>query len=50
MIKNQAILSGSFTTPKTIPEPGNTTALIGMGIMGVGLRVCRSKYKREEAI
>ena len=43
--KSQAVLSGSFTTPKTIPEPENTTALVGMGIIGVALLVSRSKNK-----
>jgi len=47
--KSQAVLSGSFTTPKTIPEPGNTTALIGMGIIGVGLLLSRSQYKNRFA-
>ena len=42
--KNQAILSGSFTTSKTISEPGNTTAVIGIGIMGVGLLRLSNKY------
>lgn len=45
--KNQAVLSGSFTTPKTIPEPGNTTAVISMGIIGVSLLLSRSKYKNS---
>lgn len=45
--KSQAILSGSFTIPKTIPEPGNTTALLGVGIIGVGLLLSCQKYKKQ---
>ncbi len=42
--KSQAVLSGSFTTPKTVPEPGYATALIGIGIIGVASIARRSKY------
>jgi hypothetical protein len=32
-----AVLTGSFTVPQKVPETGNTTTLIGMGIIGTGL-------------
>lgn len=41
--KSQAVVSGSFQTPITVAEPGNTAALIGMGIIGVGFGLCRRK-------
>lgn len=44
--KNQAVVSGSFTTPKTIPEPGNTTALFSMGIVGIGLLLSSKKIQK----
>ena len=47
--KSQAVLNGSFTTPKTIPEPGNTSVLIGMGIIGVSLLFSHSKDKSKFA-
>jgi LPXTG-motif cell wall-anchored protein len=31
------VLTGSFTVPQKVPETGNTTTLIGMGIIGTGL-------------
>ncbi|MCL6752605.1 hypothetical protein KBT16_17190 [Nostoc sp. CCCryo 231-06] len=31
------ILSGSFTVPQRVPEAGNTTTLVGIGIIGASL-------------
>lgn len=45
--KSQAVLSGSFTIPKTIPEPGSTTALIIIGIIGVTSSSRSKKYARR---
>ncbi len=33
---------------KTIPEPGNTTALIGIGIIGVGLFLYQFNMKLQQ--
>lgn len=37
----QAVVSGSFQTPKQVPEPRNTTTLVGMGAIGVGFLLHR---------
>lgn len=37
-LKGQAFLKGSFQTPQQVPEPGTNTALIGIGMIAVGLR------------
>lgn len=33
----EALVTGSFTVPQRVPEPGNTATLIGMGIIGTSL-------------
>jgi hypothetical protein len=35
-LRGQAFLSGSFQTPRTVPEPTATTTLIGIGVTGAG--------------
>ncbi len=37
-LKGQAFLKGSFQTPQQVPEPATNTALIGIGMIAVGLR------------
>lgn len=41
----EAIVSGSFTIPQTVPEAENTSTLIGIGIIGTGLLVRQRRKK-----
>ncbi|BDI18158.1 hypothetical protein ANSO36C_39600 [Nostoc cf. commune SO-36] len=36
-LKGQAFLSGSFQTPKKVPEPSTKATLFGMCVIGIGL-------------
>lgn len=38
------VLSGSFTVPQRVPEAGNTTTLVGMGIISASL-LLRQRWK-----
>ncbi|MEB3220427.1 MAG: hypothetical protein VKN72_29925 [Nostocales cyanobacterium 94392] len=41
----EALVTGSFTVPQRVPEAGNTTTLVGMGIIGAGLLL----HKRQKS-
>lgn len=43
--KSRAVLSGSFQTPQTVPEPRNTTTLVGLGVIGIGFLLRRRRLK-----
>lgn len=47
--KSKVVLNGSFTTPRSIPEPGSTTALIGVGIVSA-ITYSRSKYTAKKCL
>lgn len=40
-IKSRAVVSGSFKTFQSVPEPRNTTTLVVMGVIGFGLLLRR---------
>jgi len=40
-IKSRAVVSGSFQTFQSVPEPRNTTTLVVMGVIGFGLLLRR---------
>jgi hypothetical protein len=40
-VRGRPLISGSFQTFQTVPEPRNIAALVGMGVIGVGLALRR---------
>ncbi|MBR8833927.1 MAG: hypothetical protein DSM106950_07785 [Stigonema ocellatum SAG 48.90 = DSM 106950] len=45
LFKSQAVLSGSFQTPQVVPKPRNITALVSMGVIGVGFGLRRRSFR-----
>ena len=43
--KGQLVLSGSFQTPQAVPESRNITALVSMGVIGVGFGLRRRSFR-----
>ena len=39
----KAVVNGTIKTPQSVPEPENTTTLIGMGVLGVGFLLRRPR-------
>ena len=45
--KSQAFLSGSFQTPRQVPESSNTTTLVGFSLIAISLLIRRRAIKQS---
>lgn len=43
LVRGRPLIKGSFQTLQTVPEPRNTTTLVGLGVIGVGFLLRRRR-------